>query len=279
MRPRPVFRDRPIEQSLLGAAEIGLSVLRRYHGRITDVMKKGRVDFVTKADKESEAKVIRYLRSRHPDHSIIAEESWDGSREVPSGYTWVLDPLDGTTNYAHGMEHYALSLGLAYDGKPVAGIVFDPSRDYAYTAFAGRGAFRNRKRIHVSDCARLGDSLIVTGFPYNRRARLLELTTLVGAFLKRTHGIRRLGVASLDFSLVACGRIDGYYEPTLKPWDVAAGALIVEEAGGRVTDYEGRPWHLFSEGFVAAPPLLQRAMVRLIRSTVGEIRKKESSVV
>ena len=260
------FRDRAIERSLIEASDIGVAVLEKYPGRIRKLRHKGAIDLVTEADAESEAKVIQYLRKRHPGHAIIAEESWDGERVVPAGYAWALDPLDGTTNYAHGLDHFAFSLGVLRDGEPVAGVIVDPKRNHVYRAFLGRGAWRGRKRLHVSSSTRLADCLLATGFPYDRRRRLPFLMGLYGAFLKRTHGVRRFGVAALDLAYVASGQFDGLYEQSLAPWDVAAGMLLVSEAGGKLSDYEGKPSNVFSPSMVAASPLIHGPMRRVIRA-------------
>jgi myo-inositol-1(or 4)-monophosphatase len=250
----------------LEATEIGAAVLLKHFGKIQrSIENKGAINLVTKADKEAEARVLKYLRSRHPDHALVAEESWDGNRIVPSGYAWIVDPLDGTTNYAHGLEHFAITIALARDGKPVAGVVFDPLREQLYRAFRGRGAFCGRRRIQVSSATRLSRSLLVTGFPYDRRKRIPELMKLYGAFLHRTHGVRRFGVAALDLAYVAAGKFEGYYEPGLFPWDVAAGSLLVEEAGGRVSEYDGGAFHLFSPNILAGARGIHPAMRRVIR--------------
>lgn len=267
------FRDPEVERSLEAAAEIGIAILKKYHGRIRSIVKKGEIDLLTRADRESEAAVLKYLRRRHPDHRLIGEETWDRKPAETSGYTWFLDPLDGTTNYAHGLDHYALSLGVAYDGAPVAGIVADPERGHVYRAWRGRGAFRDKKRLSVSSKTSLNDSLIATGFPYDRRNRIPELTRLVGEFLLRSQGIRRMGVAALDLAFVAAGQFDGFYEPTLSPWDVAAGMLLVTEAGGKVTDYAGQPSHPFSGSIIAAPPRIHAKMLAVIQNTLAELNK------
>jgi len=265
-----VFKDRAIEQSLREAAEIGVPILQKHHGRLDKIENKGAIDLVTKADRESEEKVFKYLRRRHPDHVLVGEESWVKGSPPPSGFAWILDPLDGTTNYAHGLDHYAFSLGLTYDGEPVAGIVVDPHRDHTYTAFKGRGAFRNRKQIHVSSKTKLADCLMATGFPYNRREIWSKIAPTLEAFIMRTHGIRRFGVASLDLAFVAAGQFDGYYEPTLHAWDVAAGILLVTEAGGKVTDYRGEPVNLFNPSIVSANPKIHRAMLKVIQESLKD---------
>lgn len=271
MTPLPKkFRNAAIEKTLYEIAEIASAVLMRHHGRLRSIDMKGSINLVTNADREAERRVLRHIRKRHPDHAIMAEESWDGNREVASGYTWIVDPLDGTTNYAHGLEHYAFTAAVALDGIPMAGVIADPARGHLYRAFRGRGAFLGKRRLRVSQHRRLSDSLLITGFPYDRRKRIEELMALYGAFLKRTHGVRRFGVAALDLALVAAGQFEGYYEQGLYPWDVAAGWLLVTEAGGKVTDYEGNAFHLFSPAILAAPPPIHRSMKRVIRETAGQ---------
>jgi len=261
------FRDREMEKSLYEAAEIGIAVLRKYHRKLKSVEKKGTVDLVTQADREAERVVLDYLRRRHPEHTMIGEETFKGDAVAPAGFAWVLDPVDGTTNYAHGLDHYALSLALIHDGVPVAGVVVDPERDHTYNAILGRGAFRNRERLRVSPHSKLVESIIATGFPYDRGKRLTELTTVIGEILKRAQGIRRYGVASMDLALVAAGQFDGYYESPLKVWDIAAGVLLVEEAGGCVTDYGGRKLDLFRPSVVATNGLIHSALTRVMRDT------------
>lgn len=265
------FRDREIERSLSEAAEIGAAVLQRHFGKIRQIDKKGEIDLVTKADQECEAKVLRYLRKRHPDHRFVAEESWDFREADLTGYTWFIDPLDGTTNYAHGLEHYSISIGVALDGKPVAGLIADPERGHLYRAFRGRGAFRNRTRLNVSANATLNDSIVATGFPYDRRKRVRELTAIVGAFLLRSQGVRRMGVASLDLAMTAAGQFDGYYESPLKPWDVAAGIVLVNEAGGKVTNEQGEPVDLLHPSILASNGAIHDEMIRVIRDTREEL--------
>jgi len=208
-KSKSVFRDRAIERSLLEASEIGASVLMRHFGKIQrSIENKGAINLVTKADKEAEDRVLKYLRSRHPDHAILAEESWNGERVVPGGLTWIVDPLDGTTNYAHGLEHFAITIAVAIDGRPQAGIIFDPLREQLYRACRGRGAYCGNRRIHVSPATALSRSLLVTGFPYDRRKKIPELMRLYGAFLNRTRGVRRFGVASLDFGTPLSPAVD-----------------------------------------------------------------------
>lgn len=259
-----VFNDPEVEKSLERAAALGIAVLKKYHRAYGEIIKKGAVDLVTRADRESEHAVLGYLRKRHPDHALIGEESWAGEPPLPAGYAWIVDPLDGTTNYAHGMNHYAISIGVTYNGEPVAGIVADPARGEIYRAWKGRGAWRDKTRLAVSTNRRMIDSLIATGFPYDRQLRSEELTRRVAAFLAQAQDLRRLGVASLDLALVAAGQFEGYYEGPLKIWDAAAGVLLVTEAGGRVTNFEGGKLDLFNPMVVASNGKVHAAMLKII---------------
>lgn len=262
-----VFKDREVETSILEAIEIGSKVLRKHHRKLDSIDRKGRVDLVTEADREAERRVLDYLRKRHPDHTMVGEESWDPATPSPSGFAWAVDPLDGTTNYAHGLDHYGISIGLLLDGVPVAGAVGDVSRGHVYRACRGRGAFRDRTRLHVSENRRLVDSLVATGFPYDRKERVVELMATMGMFLSKVQGMRRFGVASLDLALVAAGQFDAYYESPLKVWDVAAGVLLVLEAGGRVTDLEGGRPDLFHPSILASNGAIHAAMLTVLRET------------
>ena len=268
-RRRP-FGDPKIEASLRDAAELAAASLLRHHGRRLRISYKGAIDLVTRADTETEERVLKFLRRRHPDHDFIAEESSSRRAACGSGYTWFIDPLDGTTNFAHGLEHFAFSLAVAWDGQVVGGIVADPCRGRLYHALRGRGAYCDGRRLRVSRRRRLAECILATGFPYDRRRRLPELMALFGAFVRRVQGMRRFGVASLDLALVAAGQFDGFYEASLHAWDVAAGMLLVTEAGGVITDYEGRPFHPFSPSVLAAGPDAHRAMLGVIRRVLTD---------
>lgn len=216
-----------------------------------EVQEKGRPgDLVTQADKAAEEVIVQVIRRHCPQHGILAEESGEIGAANHS-YCWAIDPLDGTTNYAHQYPFYAVSIGLLIEGSPKVGVVFDPFHQELFRAAQGLGATRNRRPIQVSQTAELRDSLLVTGFAYDRRetpdnnyAEFCYLTHL-------TQGVRRSGSASLDLAHVACGRLDGYWERGLSPWDMAAGVVIVEEAGGNVTAYDGSPFKLESGRILA----------------------------
>lgn len=207
------------------------------------VSKKGTIDLVTEVDFECERMCRALIAERFPDHDVLAEELSSGPTErARSSHRWVFDPLDGTTNYAHGLPIFCASLALEIDGVAEVGAVFDPTRNELFTAERGVGAFLNGSRIQVSETSVLLDSLLVTGFPYDVHNQAADLIGLFGAFLGRARAVRRLGSAALDLCYVAAGRFEGFWEQQLKPWDVSAGALIAKEAGGRVTGMDGSPF-------------------------------------
>lgn len=194
-------------------------------------------DMVSYVDKTSEAKLIEGIEKIIPGSSFMAEES--GVQNNNSAYTWIIDPLDGTTNFIHNLPHYCISIGLQVDGKLMAGWVYEICTDEMFTAVNGEGAFLNKKKIEVSKTTELEQSLIATGFPVTRYDKLNQYMELTKCMIENTRGLRRFGTAAYDLCLVACGRVEAYYEPGLSVWDVAAGAIIVEEAGGKVTDFKG----------------------------------------
>jgi myo-inositol-1(or 4)-monophosphatase len=208
---------------------------------------------VTQADRASEQVIVSMLRQAFPDHSIRAEEGSDsGSSDGP---IWFVDPLDGTTNFAHGFPVFAVSMALLDEAGLAVGIVYDPLRDECFSAIRGGGAALNGAPIRVSTCPDIDHALLATGFPYDRRTVADNNTTAFGVLIRRCQGIRRAGAAALDLAYVACGRLDGYWEMRLQPWDVAAGMLIVREAGGIVTDYQGnagQPATILSQQIVAS---------------------------
>lgn len=214
------------------------TILQTYWGKLDAVEEKGRPgDLVTAADKDAEAAILKVLRRHVPEHSILAEESGQMGDQA-SEYLWAIDPLDGTTNYAHQYPVAAVSVGLLISGTPQIGAIYNPFRDELFRAARGLGATRNRRPIEVSQTSELSKSLLVTGFAYDRRetpdnnyAEFCHLTHL-------TQGVRRSGSASLDLCDIACGRLDGYWERGLSPWDIVAGIVVVEEAGGKVTAYD-----------------------------------------
>ncbi len=255
MPPQPLetFLDIATEAALAGGA-----VLQSYFGKLEDVQEKGRPgDLVTEADKASEAAVLSIIRRHFPEHGILAEES--GRMGSGEEYLWAIDPLDGTTNYAHQYPFFAVSIGLLIQGVPQVGVIYDPFHQELFRAAKGLGATRNRRPMSVSQTGELRRSLLVTGFAYDRcetidnnYAEFCHLTHL-------TQGVRRGGSASMDLAYVACGRLDGFWERGLSPWDMAAGVVIVEEAGGRVTAYDGSPFVIESGRILATNGFIHEA--------------------
>ena len=244
------------------AAYGGGKVLKKYFGRIDSVHKKGMIDLVTDADIESEQKIIDSIRQVYPDHSILTEES--GSLKGSEKYQWVIDPLDGTTNFAHGLPICAISIAFIANHETTMGMVLNPFSGEFFTAIKGRGARLNGSPIHVSSTDCMIDALLATGFPYDTAGILGDLMDQFKANLEATQGVRRLGSAALDLCYVACGRFDGFWEQGLKPWDTAAGALIVTEAGGTVTDNMGRAYDNSHKQIIATNDRLHHQMLNIL---------------
>jgi myo-inositol-1(or 4)-monophosphatase len=242
------------------AREAGDILLAEF-SRPQNITYKGDVDIVTETDKKSEAAIVGRLRRHFPQHAIVAEEGSGGS-EKPSRYTWHVDPLDGTTNFAHGYPVFAVSIGLLEDGEPLVAAVLNPTSNELFTAMRGEGAYLNQKRIHVSKIAELSKGLFATGFPAHKRTSNSNIY-YYWDFTLRSHGVRRAGSAAIDLCSVASGRFEGYWEFGLKSWDAAAGILIVREAGGIVTDFAGRPYHPGDRELVASNGLVHAEMLKL----------------
>ena len=223
-------------------------------------------DFVTEVDKAAEAAIIEILREAYPDYGILAEESGQsaGRGSQDSEYQWIIDPLDGTTNFIHGMPQYAVSIALAKSGIVEQAVVFDPNRNELFTASKGSGAFLNERRIRVSKRLKLQDSLLGTGFPYRMFDQIDTYLAIFKELAQKTAGMRRPGAASLDLAYVACGRYDGFWEFGLAPWDMAAGTLLVAEAGGLVSDMRGDATYLESGNIIAGTPKVFAPLLKLI---------------
>ena len=240
------------------AREAGALLMGYFHRRVK-VEYKGDVDLVTEADRASEALITRRIRERWPGHNIMGEE---GTRsEQGSEYRWYVDPLDGTTNFAHGFPVFCVSLALEYRDERVWAVIFDPTREEMFTAEKGGGAFLNGQPIHVSSIGNLAECLVATGFPSHKRHKNPNIFFYHQITLK-THGVRRAGSAALDLCDVACGRFDGFWEFNLNPWDTAAGVLIVQEAGGRVTRFDGQPFRIDSRETLASNGRVHEALLR-----------------
>lgn len=252
-----IFLEIATEAALAGGA-----VCQAYLGKLASIEEKGRPgDLVTEADKASEAIILEVIQRHFPDHAILAEESGKLG-EATSKYLWAIDPLDGTTNYAHQYPFFSTSVGLLIDGQPQVGVVFDPFRQELFRAASGLGATCNRSPIRVSRTTELSKSLLVTGFAYDRRTTADNNYAEFCHFTHLTQGVRRGGSVALDLAYVACGRLDGQWERGLSPWDLAAGVVMVTEAGGKVTAYDGSPLRLESGRILASNGLLHASMSR-----------------
>jgi myo-inositol-1(or 4)-monophosphatase len=239
------------------------------------IEKKGVIDIVTEIDRQVEQMFRTMIADRFPDHDILAEEfATQGDRERSSRYCWVFDPVDGTTNYAHGLPIFCSAASLEIDGQPVVAAVYDPNRRELFTAERGVGAWLNGAPMRVSSATTLIDSLLCTGFPYSVHSEADELVALFGAFLKRARAVRRLGSAAIDLCYVAAGRLDGFWEQRLHPWDVSAGALLVEEAGGRVTNLSGGPFDSRRGEAIASNGFVHSAMVETIEEFKAGLRSR-----
>jgi len=253
----------PILEGTRTAAREAGEILLSHFGHLESIRNKGKLDLVTEADVASERFLVRRLRELLPEAAILAEEGTvsDGA----GGLRWVVDPLDGTTNFAHGYPVFCVSIALEEDGTVLLGVVHDPTRAETFSALRGGGAELNGHRLAVAGAHRLEEAMLVTGFPYDVHTTRRDNLTQFAAMLKRGRALRRGGSAALDLSYVAAGRMDGFWEESLMPWDVAAGALLVIEAGGRVTGYGGEPFDLSAGHVVAGNERIHEAMVEILR--------------
>ncbi len=259
-----------LEVAIEAAREAG-TMLKLHAGKQRSVERKGgeETNLVTELDRRAEEMIIDRIRRKHPHHDILAEES--GGRERQSEFCWIIDPLDGTTNFTHGLPVFCVSIGLEHKGEIVGGVVFDPNHDELFVAEKGNGSTLNRKPIHVSATARLIDSLLVTGFPYTLRADPDEIIRHFNNFLLEAQALRRLGSAALDLCYVAAGRFDGFWEVSLNPWDMAAGVLLVQEAGGMFTDFEGNPSTVYKKKLLTSNGLIHKQMIEVLKRGSGSI--------
>ena len=255
---------------LSAAVEIGKeagALLAELSTQPLDIGYKRRADLVTVADRRSEALIVERLRQRFPDHAIVAEEG--GGHRSSSEYCWYVDPLDGTTNYAHGFPVYCVSLGLAFRGEVIAGVVYDPTRNQTYTAERGAGAYLDGQPLRVSRTENLSESLVATGFPPFATNHDLNVQFYF-RFTELTHGIRRAGSAALDLCSVAAGRFEGFWELKLNPWDKAAGTLMVTEAGGKASDVRGGAFNLLDDDVFVSNGLVHEQMLAIFAEILGK---------
>jgi len=253
-----------LETAIDIAREAGDLLLEHFR-RPLEITYKRRSDLVTEADRRSEALIVERLRSHYPGHAIVAEEG--GGQKTGSDYCWYVDPLDGTTNFAHGFPIFGVTLGLAYRGEVVAGVVYDPTREELFTVERGAGAFLNGQRLHVSSNGDMAECLVATGFPPFATNHDLNVEFYF-RFTELTHGIRRAGSAALDLCSVAAGRFDGFWELKLNPWDKAAGTLLVTEAGGKVSSIRGEPFNLLGDDIFASNGQVHDQMLRVFREVL-----------
>jgi len=248
------------------AARRAGSIINRaaLEGGALEVKAKNKNDFVTQVDKAAEQAIIGVIHAAYPDHSILAEESGDtpGAR---AEHRWVIDPLDGTTNYIHGFPQYCVSIALEHRGVPTHGVVYDPGKNELFTASRGRGAFLDDRRMRVSKCIRLQDALVGTGFPYKEVSRLDLYMRQLRTMMTSSAGVRRAGAAALDLAYVAAGRLDAFWEMGLSRWDMSAGALLIQEAGGMVADLEGGADFLDRGEIAAATPKVLPELLAALR--------------
>lgn len=260
-----------LEVALEAAWRAGAILTSRFGGERT-VEYKGGIDVVTDADKASEVAIIDYLRGAFPDHAVLAEES--GASASGQGYRWIIDPLDGTTNYLHRVPHFSVSIAVEGPEGLLAGVVLDPLRNECFAARRGGGATLNGRHIEVTRKESLDRALLCTGFPYDVREKPDAPVGLFNRLITRAQGMRRMGSAALDLAYVACGRFDGYFEFGLKAWDLAAGALLITEAGGRIARIDGAPLDLAVGDVLASGPGLYDLLREETHAFVEEIRWK-----
>lgn len=250
-------------QAAVEASQAAGALLLRYAETGFQIEYKNPINLVTDADRAAEQCVIDHLKTRFPDHRFLAEER-GRDEEGSSPYRWIIDPLDGTTNFAHGYPAYCVSIGLEYEGRCIIGVVFDPSRNELFTAMEHRGACVNGRPIHVSNTQALDGSLLVTGFAYDIRETKRNNLDHFVKFALKAQGLRRTGSAALDLCYVAAGRFDGFWEVRLNPWDMAAGSVIAREAGGRLTDFSGKDLSIYEQELVASNGRIHEAMLTLL---------------
>ena len=258
-------------QVAVSAARIAGQYQKSRFASTLNIEMKGDKDLVTEVDKESERLIVKHLLSHFPGHDIIAEEGDYLQAGSPS--RWIIDPVDGTTNYAHGYPWFCSSIALEIDGELVAGVIYNPIYDELFTASKGDGAYLNGNRLSVSNRMPLSNSLLGTGFPYDCATDPANNFASFIAFQKSARGIRRAGAAALDLAYVAAGRLDGFWELKLKAWDVAAGVLMVSEAGGMITTFDGSAYDVFNDKIVASNGLIHDSMVNMLAAVTADVAK------
>jgi myo-inositol-1(or 4)-monophosphatase len=262
--PDPIFLATAVEAAL-AAGQVQRQYFRALNHELK-IDKKGPIDLVTAADLQVEREFRQLVHTRFPTHSVLGEEQGSGVPDgaAPSRYRWIIDPIDGTTNFAHGLALFCCSIALEIDGVVAVGVVYDPMAEELFTAERGAGAWLNGAPLRVSACDQMLEALLCTGFPYSVHEQRQRMVAVFEEFLGIAQGVRRLGSAALDLCYVGAGRFEGFWEHKLQPWDFAAAALVVEEAGGRVTDYQDAPVDMFRGQIVASNGHVHRAMIDAI---------------
>lgn len=262
----------PMLNIAASAARAAGKIILRYATRIDtlSVQSKRRNDFVSEVDHLAEQEIIRIIRRAHPRHSILAEES--GTRQGDEEFQWIIDPLDGTTNYLHGFPHFAVSIALKHKDRLELGVVYDPFKEELFMAARGSGATLNHHKIRVSQLATLSGALLGTGIPYRQDQDLEVYLLTLKSLIQDTAGVRRAGSAALDLAYVAAGRLDGFWEFALNPWDIGAGVVLIREAGGLVGDLAGGQSYMKSGNILAANPKVFAAMVRRLRPCLDDLK-------
>lgn len=259
LSPRDVNR---LLQVAVRAARAAGKIQLKSLGKAHKIRFKGEINLVTEVDCACEAKIVRIIKRDFPDHDFLTEES--GAFNVPSEFKWIIDPLDGTTNYAHAYPLFCTAIGLEHHGKVVLGVVYEPNLDQLFVGVRGKGATRNGRRISVSKVSKLKRSLLATGFAYNVKTKNDNNMDHFRNFIMRSQAVRRDGVAAVDICYVACGRYDGFWELDLWPWDTAAATLILEEAGGKVTQFDGTPFSIYGREILASNGRIHQEMSKVL---------------
>ncbi len=253
-----------LKRVALKAVKEGGAVLIQHFGKVKSIDYKGEINLVTEVDRQSEQKIVSIIKDKYPDHSILAEETGDSGGSSP--FKWIIDPLDGTTNYAHSYPCFCVSLAIEYEGEVIYGAVYDPMREEIFTAEKGDGAYVNGKIIKVSSTQELNHSLLCTGFPYDIRDDIESNILNFRNFLMKSQAVRRDGSAALDLCYVAAGRFDGFWEQKLFPWDVAAGSLLITEAGGKLSNFKDEKFNIYDTEIVASNGIIHHQMIETLKS-------------
>ncbi|PIU21875.1 MAG: inositol monophosphatase [Candidatus Diapherotrites archaeon CG08_land_8_20_14_0_20_34_12] len=257
------------KKAAIKAAKKASKILLKYFGNIKKIeYKTSQHDFVTVADKESEKKIIEIIQKQFPDHNFLGEES--GDHDAKSDFCWIIDPLDGTTNFSHAYPYFCISIALQKNKETILGVIYNPISKELFVAEKGKGAFLNGKRIHTSDKTELIRCLMSTGFWYDR-GKIMDFNMQnMRNVMKAVQGVRRAGSAALDLAYLACGRLDGHWEFNLKPWDTAAGALMIQEAGGKITNDKGKDWNPFDKFMLATNGKIHELLKKVINANFEE---------